>query len=382
MKKHIHIVSFDIPFPADYGGVIDIYHKMRWLQQLGMHITLHCFQYGRAEAPELNNLCKKVYYYKRSKYKNPFIGDIPYIVLTRSNEELLDNLCKDNHPIIFEGLHTTFFLQHEKLKNRIKLIRNHNIEHDYYKNLELVESNYFKKYFFRNESDNLKKYEKIIKSATHVLAISPSDQQYLNKKYHNSILLPAFHANDDINIKTGNGKFILYHGNLVVGENHYAAMYLVKEVFSKIRIPCVIAGSHPHEELIKACQKHSHIKLIDNWDQGQIMNAVEQAHINVLPTFQGTGIKLKLLNALFSGRFCIVNPTMVNHTGLEQACIVTEHATEMIQQINLYWQEAFTETHIEERRKVLNHSLFNNKKNALDLLKILGIVPETERIIR
>jgi len=25
-NKRIHIVAFDIPYPADYGGVIDIYH--------------------------------------------------------------------------------------------------------------------------------------------------------------------------------------------------------------------------------------------------------------------------------------------------------------------------------------------------------------------
>ncbi len=379
MKKHIHIVSFDIPYPADYGGVIDIYHKLRWLHLLGLNITLHCFQYGRTEAKELNGLCRKVYYYKRSKYKNPFIGDTPYIVLTRSNEDLLENLCKDNSPILFEGLHSTFFLQHEKLRDRVKLVRNHNIEHDYYKNLELVESNYFKKYFFRNESDNLRKYEKIIRSATHVLAISPSDHAYLNKKYHNSALIPAFHANDDIHILPGSGKFVLYHGNLVVGENHYAAMHLVKEVFSKLTMPCIIAGSDPLDELVRACLKHKHIRLVDTWTHAQVMEAVQQAHINVLPTFQGTGIKLKLLNSLFGGRYCIVNPTMVNHTGLEHACIIAENPQEMVAQINQCWQKPFTEKHIEERTKVLNQSLFNNKKNGMDMLKLLGMVPEAAK---
>jgi hypothetical protein len=285
-------------------------------------------------------------------------------------------LCKDHSPILFEGLHTTFFLQHEKLKNRIKLVRNHNIEHDYYKNLELVESNYFKKYFFRNESDNLKKYEKVIKSATHVLAISPNDHHYLNRKYHNSILIPAFHANDEIKIEPGNGKFVLYHGNLVVGENHYAAMYLVKEVFSKLKIPCVIAGSNPHDDLVRACLKYPHIKLIDDWGHDQVMDAVQQAHVNVLPTFQGTGIKLKLLNALFCGRFCVVNNTMVTHTGLEQACLIAEDSDEMVNYINQCWRQSFTEKHVEERVRILEHSLFDNRKNAIETIKTMGLAAE------
>lgn len=371
MKKTLHIVAFDVPFPADYGGVIDIYHKIRCLHEAGINIILHCFQYGRSEAKELNAICKKVYYYKRTKYKNPFIGETPYIVSTRNDEMLLKNLSRDHHPILFEGIHCTFYLNHPKLKDRIRLVRNHNIEHDYYKNLELVETNYFKKYFFRNESDKLKEYEKNLKHATHILAISPPDHQYLNRKYHNSVLIPAFHSNDEVTVKEGKGKFILYHGNLSVGENNYAALYLVKEVFSKIRIPCTIAGSNPSDELKKACLKHPHIRLVDNWSNQQIMEAVSKAHINVLPTFQGTGIKLKLLNALYCGRFCIVNPTMVVHTTLEKACIISESSEKMVEDIDKYWQESFTGEHKKQRLNILEHSLFNNQKNAETIIKLL-----------
>lgn len=371
MKKTVHIVAFDVPFPADYGGVIDIYHKIRTLHNMGIQVILHCFQYGRSESAELKSICKKVYYYKRSKYKNPFIGDTPYIVSTRNDEQLLINLCKDNHPIIFEGIHCTFFLNHEKLKQRIRLVRNHNIEHDYYKNLELVETNYFKKYFFRNESDKLKTYEKHLKNASHVLAISPPDHQYLNKKYHNSVLVPAFHSNDTITSKEGKGKFILYHGNLAVGENNYAALYLVKEVFSKLNIPCTIAGNHPSDELKKACQKYQHITLVDHWSNEQIMEAISKAHINVLPTFQGTGIKLKLLNALYCGRFCIVNPVMVHQTTLEKACIISETAEDMVTDINQYWQKTFSSEHLQERKHILDNSLFSNQANGAVIARLL-----------
>jgi hypothetical protein len=368
----LHIVSFDVPYPADYGGVIDIYHKIRWMKQMKVEVILHCFQYGRKESDALNKVCKKVYYYKRSKYRNPFIGDIPYIVLTRNDDELLMRLLKDQHPILFEGIHCTYFLNHPQLKNRLKLVRNHNIEHDYYKNLELVESNYFKKYFFRNESDKLKNYEKTLKHANFVLSISPSDHAYMQKKYHNSVLLPAFHANDSISIQEGKGKFILYHGNLSVGENHHAAMFLVKEVFSKVRIPCTIAGSNPDADLIKICQKHPHIQLISNWNNEQITDAIREAHINVLPTFQGTGIKLKLLNALYGGRFCIVNPTMVENTTLEPACIIAENAVKMVEEIETHWKQSFDKEHIKERERVLKQSLFDNFKNAETILNLLS----------
>ena len=32
--KYIHIVAFDVPFPANYGGVIDIYFKIDQISKI------------------------------------------------------------------------------------------------------------------------------------------------------------------------------------------------------------------------------------------------------------------------------------------------------------------------------------------------------------
>ena len=372
LTKNINIVAFDVPYPADYGGVIDIYHKLIWLHKLGVKITLHCFQYGRKEAKELENICAKVYYYPRSKYKNPFIVSTPYIVLTRNNDELLSNLLKNNFPVLFEGLHTTFFLNHEKLKNRVKLVRTHNIEHDYYKNLELVESNFFKKYFFRNESDNLRTYENILSYASRILAISPADTAYLEEKYKRATMVSAFHSNDEVRIKLGKGNFILYHGNLGVGENNYAALYLVKEVFKYIQFPIIIAGNNPSKELKEACAQNSNITLKEHWNNSEIMDAIANAQLNVLPTFQGTGIKLKLLNALYIGRFCVVNPLMVNHTQLENTCEICPDNESMIAKINALIEIPFDQKDLEKRKELLSNCIYNNAKNAEILMGVLN----------
>lgn len=371
MKKTLHLVSFDVPFPADYGGVIDVFYKIKALHQLGVDIILHCFQYGRPQQEILNKYCSKIYYYNRSKYKNPFIGKIPYIVLTRNNEELLDNLKVDNFPILFDGLHCTYFLNHKALKNRIKLVRNHNIEHDYYKNLEKVETNFFKKYFFRTEADNLKEYEKVLLKAAKVLAISPSDFNYLNSHYKNAVLVSAFHANETVEIEKGKGKFILYHGNLSVGENNHAALYLVKEVFSKIEIPVVIAGNNPSTELKDICAKYANIQLISYWNNEEIEAAIRQAQMNVLVTFQATGIKLKLLNALFKGRFCVVNPQMVEQTGLENTCSIAKDANIMIEIIQAKWDKEFENNDILNRKKILNNEMFSNTINAQKIIDLI-----------
>ena len=61
MEKHLNIVSFNVPWPANYGGVIDVFYKIKALHDIGVKVILHCFEYGRPQAKELENYCEKVY---------------------------------------------------------------------------------------------------------------------------------------------------------------------------------------------------------------------------------------------------------------------------------------------------------------------------------
>jgi hypothetical protein len=65
-EKKLHIVCHDVPWPADYGGVVDLFYKLKALHAEGVKIILHCFLYGeRSRQDELNKYCEEVHYYKR-----------------------------------------------------------------------------------------------------------------------------------------------------------------------------------------------------------------------------------------------------------------------------------------------------------------------------
>lgn len=84
----LHIVSFDIPYPADYGGVIDVFFKIKALYEAGVKIHLHCFEYHRPPAPELDQYCEKVSYYPRKISSRLLFHKLPYIVISRQSDEL------------------------------------------------------------------------------------------------------------------------------------------------------------------------------------------------------------------------------------------------------------------------------------------------------
>ena len=108
-------------------------------------MILHCFLYDRDENPKLEQYCEKVYYYQRKRGLKYFLSTQPYIVITRENADLLDCLSRDNYPILFEGLHSAAYINHPLLKHKKKLIRIHNVEHQYYQLLAQEESKFFKK---------------------------------------------------------------------------------------------------------------------------------------------------------------------------------------------------------------------------------------------
>lgn len=134
-SRRFHVVSLQVPFPPDYGGVIDIYYKLKALKKMGYETWLHTFQYDRSRAEQLNEVAARVSYYPRHRSVIRQLSHIPYIVSSRHCSKLLDDLLSDNAPILFEGLHCCAFLSDKRLKDRIKLVRTHNIEHEYYKEL-------------------------------------------------------------------------------------------------------------------------------------------------------------------------------------------------------------------------------------------------------
>jgi len=369
MTTPLHIVSFDVPYPPDYGGVIDVFHKIKALSALGVKIYLHCFAYNRKPAQILTDLCEEVFYYPRKPFvfSRPF--SIPYITSSRQNELLLQRLSQNQVPILFEGLHTCFYLNHPLLTERVKVVRMHNIEADYYQYLSQNERNLFKKLYYRRESLRLRQFETVLQHATEIAAISSADKEYFSAKWGNKVWqLPVFHGNEQLTGQTGKGTYAFYHGNLSVNENSLAAMFLVQEVFNQLPHQLIIAGKNPPDSLRKAIARQSNCLLYPNPSADQMTELMQQAHVHVLPTFQPTGIKLKLLNALYQGRFCLVNPEMVAGTELNPLCHLAQTPQEFTQLINDLFNQAFTTEHIHQREAILD-SLYSDAKNGQLLLE-------------
>ena len=333
---------------------------------------MHCFEYGRGEQPELNQYCEEVFYYQRQKSLQASEFRLPYIVRSRINSALMQNLLKDNYPVLLEGIHCTYYLFKGQLKKRKVLVRLHNVEYEYYAHLAKSTRDFYKKIYYKLESRLLKKYENEISKRAKFIAVSKKDKETYKTVFGAKDIefLPVFLPFDKVQSENGKGNFCLYHGNLSVAENEKAALWLLENVFSEIDIPFVIAGKNPSSFLKTFVQKNEKVQLVQNPSQIEMEELIKSAHIHLLPSFNSTGIKIKLLNALFNGRFIITNAASLAGTGLQSLCHVAKNPGEYIDKIEELYKLSFSEEEITKRKEILN-KMYNNEKNAQQLMKWL-----------
>ncbi len=365
-------MTHEVPWPANYGGVVDLFYKIKCLHQLGVKIHLHCYTADGEKQPELNKYCEEVNYYHRNRGLKGVSFKLPYIVKSRASAALLARLQQDEYPVLLEGIHCTYHLYKGALAGRTILVRLHNAEFEYYRRLEGNENSLYKKIYYSIESKLLKKYERRIANSAIFLAVSEQDALLYKSLFGAAQVhfLPVFIPFAMVTAKEGNGHYCLYHGNLAVNENEKAAVWLLTKVFSKLTVPLVIAGRNPSASLEKLAHQHQHTCIATNPSDAEMQDLIARAQVNILPSFNNTGIKLKLVNAVFNGRHCLVNREAVAGSGLEPYCQVAEGANEFIEATAKLFEQPFTHNDIEERQGIAQR-LFNNMENARKLLSLL-----------
>jgi len=282
---------------------------------------------------------------------------------------LLDRLLLDDHPILLEGIHCTYLVNDDRFKDRKMILRLHNVEYQYYRQLYLSEKSLLKKIYYLHESNLLRQYEHRIAGKVQILAVSQKDSDQYRREFGATDIdtLPVFLPLEKVMSTEGTGCFSLYHGNLSVAENEQVVIWLLKKVFASLDMPFIISGKDPSSRLTRLIYQYPHACLIPNPSEEELQDLISKAQVNILPSFNCTGVKLKLLNALFNGRHCIVNQDAVEDTGLESTCHIATGADDVRCLLTKLHTRPFTAEDIMQRKKVLE-GLYDQQANLQKLL--------------
>jgi len=368
-EKRLNIVAFDVPWPPDYGGICDLYFKLKYLHSAGVKITYHCFFYEGHNPPtnQLEQFCERIFYYKRHKSLFRLLfSPLPYIVTSRQDPELLKNLLSNEDPILFDGIQTCFYLNSKQIRQRKRFVRANNVEHLYYRGLANAERSILKKLYLRREAKKLEKFEEEIKGVGGIFCVTKMDMKHFEKLAPTHYIPPFF--NDDksseISIEANeSGRFVLFHGNLSVNENISAANFILDNIAPGSKHKFVIAGHSAGNDLVRKIQKLTNVMIHNSPPQSKMGDLIRDAHVHLLLTDQQTGIKLKLLHALRSGKHVLINSLMDDSEIFTTMCRVADKPEEIKNKLDQLMTQPFSQEMREKRFSVFT-THFNNPRNA------------------
>jgi len=196
----------------------------------------------------------------------------------------------------------------------------------------------------------------------------PHFEQY-RKTYH---VPPFFNDSPKVSSneeKVVDGDYVLFQGNLSVKENEYAAVEIARYIAPHCNHKVVVAGKNPSRYLKKMLKSRANIELIASPSIEVMDNLITHANVNLLMTFQQTGIKLKLLHALQSGKHIIINSKMDDSGIFGEMCHVIDENKAIASKIDELISKPFT-SEMKAERDVKFNKYYNNKLNAEKILEI------------
>ena len=252
---------------------------------------------------------------------------------SKSVKRELEQLCKKMNfdIVIFEGLFTTIYQKDIQGFSNAKFgYRAHNIEHEIWQQLAKKERNSIKKYFLKLLAKNLKTKElELINSVDFILPLSSKDDVNINAISKN----PSFHIPVSIDNQKQKIDFssisICFIGSFNWIPNREGIVWFIKNIFPRIKenypeISINIAGIES-EKIIE-------LKGLDGVNvKGFVKNSSDfllENGIFIAPLISGSGVKIKVLEALSLGLPCVLTEIAAEGLDLPASIKISKTADE------------------------------------------------------
>lgn len=331
----LHILP-RIPAPPNDGGAVYIYNMLRELRKLGHELTFVSLISNKHEqSPDMISELGTLYAeegkfepYTVSSAIKSLITRQPITVQHRMDPNIMHNLLQKVSEvpdvILIEGLHAAFFLDQLRVKfpETPIVLRQVNVEHLVLERNAEQSENSFKKWFLKQQAKLLKKFEiRKMKEADYVTAISDSDvetyRRYLPEKDY-FLNTAGAHLKPETS-DPRDPSMILAISNWHWQPNLDGLKWFLKYIWPVIEkkhpsLRLHVAGDGLSDSFRRQFGSESihYLGFVDDIDALRL-----KASVFIAPLLSGSGMKLKILEALAAGL-----PTITTRFGAEGISMV------------------------------------------------------------
>ena len=238
-----------------------------------------------------------------------------YNIIRFIDKRFLDKLfelLKNNEYdiIIFEGLFVSSYIDFViKNSNSKVLLRAHNVESEIWKGIASQTKNIFKRWYINHLQKKLYRYEKsIISKFDGIITISEKNMEWMKEQNAKAITTIPFCIDTDFDIKKDISKTeTLFHiGSMDWQPNINGINWFINKVWPIVyeknnRIKLHLAGKNLPDSLQRMDKKNIIIEVeVENAN-----NFMRSFNLMIVPLWSGSGIRIKILEAMSLGKTII-----------------------------------------------------------------------------
>ncbi|MCH2214723.1 MAG: glycosyltransferase family 4 protein [Flavobacteriales bacterium] len=198
------------------------------------------------------------------------------------------------------------------------ILHEHNAEYVMWERLAEIEKNPFKKILIKLESNRIRKTEKAYsKRATLVLAAPNDIEELATIGVSKTKMTPTYHLGEDFLLDSPDVEFreteksLLFVGTLTWEANIDGLLWFLDNVYPQIlgahpNLKFYIIGKNPDPRLVSKVEKYPSVELTGFVKE--LEPYFKKARVFVIPLRFGSGIKVKLLNAMYRGIPVVTTP--------------------------------------------------------------------------
>ncbi|MEC0090684.1 glycosyltransferase family 4 protein [Paenibacillus macquariensis] len=341
----ILVVCSDFPYPADHGGRVDTWGRIKVLAELGW--TIHLVVCGK-QVPTPSDM-KVVYRYvediklcdRRSKLTD-MLHVVPMQVQSR-NELRHVNIDEDYDYVLLEGDYVYPILNNPLVKHANVILRVHNDEAVYFKALARSTHNAIHKLYYHMESSKFSILQKKMrKKVDKYLFISNKEFEIFHRLYPatHSLFLPPPVTKETFLESTFDSKHVVFIGSLFMPNNREAIVWYLEHIHP------LMLKEPDYKFIVAGNSRKQSLSWLDSYDLTNVIvhdtpesldDIYKQGYLFVNPMRNGAGVKLKTIEAIQNGLPVISTSIGYEGTGLvdNEHIMVADSPEEFYRRIKL-----------------------------------------------
>jgi polysaccharide biosynthesis protein PslH len=307
------IVMPDFPFPPNYGGRVDMWSRIKLLNRMGLQVDLVASVKdvpSEQEAQEVRRCVCSLTLVKREMGPMKLLSLEPFSVRSRYN---LRNIPLSNSysAVILETEHVATILQNPTLRADKRILRVHNDEAHYYRELSGSSHELWRKAFYRMEGIKFRSYSsRAMQWCDLFWFASDFERQEYCVRHPVSVpkasFVPLHVERSAMKRHKLSGNRVIFVGKLGFANNARGVEWYIDQMHPRLAdingYELMVAGNTEGESLDslrRSIARHPNISLFEN--PTELQPYYEMASVFINPVFHGAGVKLKTIDAIRAG---------------------------------------------------------------------------------